>query len=141
MKFKQQYEAHQINKIHDKAEQQGIYVALEVMRLADRFPEGKSVEISVQKAPRRISTENWLNRIGCTAEDYIYEVDEILGEYVQFELEKCIGAESRKIHQSKWQNSNNGSKVWQNSLLHGSYCCRTTRPNYRFLVYSWVLSK
>ena len=89
-------EARQIHKMQNKAEVLGIYVAKEVQRQANNVPKARLLEISVDKAPKQINTMNWLNRIGYEAEDYLYQNDEFLYEYVNYEPEESLEASQER---------------------------------------------
>lgn len=96
MKFKNQREARQIHKAQHKAEILGIYTGRQIQLLANLSQDARSLEIGVSKAPKQINTMNWLNRIGYAAEDYLYQNDEILYEYVTYEPEESLEASQER---------------------------------------------
>ena len=99
MNNKEQREARQIHKMQKKAEVLGIYAAREIQNQAKKITNARLIEIAVSKAPRNINTMNWVNKIGYSAEDYLYQNDELLYEYVSYEPEESLEAsQERYIH-------------------------------------------
>lgn len=96
MNYRDQREARQIHKMQKKADVLGIYAAREIQRQASIIPEARMVEIAVSRAPKNINTMNWINKIGYSAEDYLYQNDELLYEYVTYEPEESLEASQER---------------------------------------------
>ncbi len=92
MKFRDNMEARTLQRINNKAERLGIYTAREIQKATIEEPSIDYLTVEVSKAPKQINTMNWLNRIGEAAEDYLYQNDEFLYDYVNFDPEESLDA-------------------------------------------------
>ena len=96
MNHRNQRAARQIHKMQNKAEVLGIYAAREIQKHAKMTQDARMLEIPVNRAPKNINTMNWVNKIGYAAEDYLYQNDELLYEYVSYEPEESLEASEER---------------------------------------------
>lgn len=92
MKLRDNIEARSLQRLDKKAERLGIYAARTIQKKANQEPTREFIAVEVARAPRRLTTMNWLNRIGDAAEDYLYQNDEFLYDYVNFDAEESLDA-------------------------------------------------